>query len=419
MAILASLLLSLPAEAQRIETRKDSTEMQYVYYPVGISKLDPNFQGNSRTLNDIVNTLLQLQYDRSRQIDSISVHIAGLASIEGPAALNERLADQRAAALRDYLVDKTGLTPNYFFIQKAKRNWNEFRKVVTEKRFEGYEEVLSIIDNETDDDTRYRLIRNLRGGSVFRYLQQEVLPSQRNASVVTIYIYKVEIPEEKEPVQETEPYTPPQIVEVTIPAEPEPVKEVEDDEIQPWIAIKTNMLFDAVLCPNLEVEVPIGWSRWSVMAEWWTPWYRWRGNGRHNRSYELLTLGAEVRYWLSKRKTETPRLLRGHFVGAYAAGGKYDIQKGGDANHEGWQGEFTSLGLTYGYSSYIGKHWRLEFSVSAGYVGGPKRKYHGMFDDGHLIWQHSNRLHYVGPTKAKVSIAYLIGKRVQKKGGQL
>jgi len=167
--------------------------MQYVYYPVGVSKLDPNFQGNSRTLNDIVNTLLQLQYDRSRQIDSISVHIAGLASIEGPAALNERLADQRAAALRDYLVDKTGLTPNYFFIQKAKRNWYEFRKVVTEKRFEGYEEVLSIIDNETDDDTRYRLIRNLRGGSVFRYLQQEVLPSQRNASVVTIYIYKVEM----------------------------------------------------------------------------------------------------------------------------------------------------------------------------------------------------------------------------------
>ena len=66
MAIIASLLLSLPAEAQRMETRKDSTEMQYVYYPVGVSKLDPNFQGNSRTLNDIVKTLLQLQYDRSR-----------------------------------------------------------------------------------------------------------------------------------------------------------------------------------------------------------------------------------------------------------------------------------------------------------------------------------------------------------------
>jgi len=207
---------------------------------------------------------------------------------------------------------------------------------------------------------------------------------------------------------------------VTLPGQPViTVGQKESKEIVPWVAIKTNLLFDAALAPNLEIEVPIGWSRWSVMAEWWTPWYRWRGENRHNRAYELLMLGGEVRYWFSHREAQYPRLLQGHFLGFYGAGGKYDFQWDSSGKHKGRQGEFTSFGLTYGYSAYLGSHWRMEFSASAGYVFGPRHYYNGMYNDTHLIWQEDKKLRYFGPTKLKVTISYLFGRRIIRKGGAL
>ena len=191
------------------------------------------------------------------------------------------------------------------------------------------------------------------------------------------------------------------------------------DTWRPLLALKTNLLFDALLAPNLEVEVPLGRSRWSLMAEWWTPWYRWHGPNKGNRAFELLMLGGELRYWLGSRCTTCDDVLSGHFVGIYGAGGKYDVQWDND-QHEGWQGEYASFGLTYGYVMTLAPHWNLELSVSAGYVGGPQRHYWGMFDDAHLIWKNNQDLRFVGPTKLKATLAWVIGRpnqRKQKKGG--
>ena len=45
-----------------------------------------------------------------------------------------------------------------------------------------------------------------------------------------------------------------------------------DDKVR-W-AVKTNLLWDALLAPNVEVEVPIDRQRrWTIMGEWWNPWY--------------------------------------------------------------------------------------------------------------------------------------------------
>ena len=46
-------------------------------------------------------------------------------------------------------------------------------------------------------------------------------------------------------------------------------------------AVKTNLLWNALLAPNLEVEFPIDRKRrWTVMGEWWNPWYTWHHNSR-------------------------------------------------------------------------------------------------------------------------------------------
>lgn len=195
---------------------------------------------------------------------------------------------------------------------------------------------------------------------------------------------------------------------------------------RPLFAMKTNLLFDAVLAPNIELEVPFGRDkRWSMMAEVWCPWWRfdhnpagevnpyYRSDQRPTKTaYELLTVGVEARYWFAPRCAKSRPALTGAFVGLYGAGGKYDLGRKG----EGDQGEFTSLGLSVGYSWPIARHWNLELSAAAGYVGGPKVHYQNEFDDARLIYRrHSDHWYYIGPTKAKVSLVWVIGKAKNEK----
>lgn len=399
--------LSGTVSAQSLDARVDSTDVRYIYFRVGQAKIDPHFQGNASALEDIVNTLLKLQNDS--QIDSISVDVKGLTSIEGASSINHPLAERRAQVLRDYIADKSGLSKQNFNTQVDKANWTYFRKLVEADSFEGRDEVLRIIDSNDSDDVRQQKIVSLRGGRVLAHLQKNILPQLRASSVVYIYIYKVEPqPEpvvEEIPVQEPEPEP---VVQETEPIVEEPAPVVAPlkvyDEINPWIAVKTNLLFDAALAPNIEVERWFGkHNHWSVMAEVWFPWYVFHNN---SRSYEVLTIGAELRYWFFPHNGNF-RPLHGQFVGLYAAGGKYDLEW----KSEGNQGEFTSLGLTYGYAFRLSKHLNMELSVSGGYIGGPYREYEGMFKDTHLIWQRTENFRYWGITKAKISLVWLLGNK--------
>ena len=187
---------------------------------------------------------------------------------------------------------------------------------------------------------------------------------------------------------------------------------------RPIVAVKTNLLFDAALAPNIELEIPMG-RHWSFMVEDWFPWFRlghntagdsnkyYRSDQRPTRhSYEVWTLGAELRWWFAPGCRRSIPYLSGTFVGIYGAGGKYDVEY----RSEGYQGEFTSFGLTLGHSWPLSRHWNLELSASAGYVGGPQRHYIAEFDDARLIFHNYDRLRYIGPTKLKISLAWLLGK---------
>lgn len=205
------------------------------------------------------------------------------------------------------------------------------------------------------------------------------------------------------------------IVNRTTPAKPaEPAVVIDstdchaDDQVA-W-AVKTNLLWDALLAPNVEVEVPIGRQRrWTVMGEWWNPWYTWHHN---SRAYQVQLFGAELRRW-NHIPDQCHELMTGAFWGLYAAWAKYDLEW----NSRGNQGEVYSLGVTAGWATRIAKRLHLELSASIGGFYSPLRHYHGMFDDTHLIWQHNDNIFYVGPTKLKVSLVWMLPRLGKKKGG--
>jgi hypothetical protein len=135
---------------------------------------------------------------------------------------------------------------------------------------------------------------------------------------------------------------------------------------QPVLVLKTNLLYDAALTPNIGVEVPIG-ARFSVGAEFMRGWWLKRD---WSFCWQLEAASLEVRYWF--RALPARHLRGGWFVGLFAQAGLYDLQL--DA-HRGVQGEGLLAGATAGYLCPLGGAWSLEFSAGAGYLRTDYRRY--------------------------------------------
>lgn len=171
---------------------------------------------------------------------------------------------------------------------------------------------------------------------------------------------------------------------------PKPPKKTGD----PVLALKTNLLYDALITPNIELEY---WPcrHLSFTGEWLFPWYT---SADHARAYELTEVGGELRWW--------PRPYH-FFLGAYGAWGYYDLE----AKWKGVQGHFISYGLSTGWQWRLSRHWRLEGSVAFGYLKSPYTHYRDIKHDDRLVRQYSKERTYLGPTKIRLSLVWVIGER--------
>ncbi|WP_106830568.1 DUF3575 domain-containing protein [Parabacteroides pacaensis] len=85
---------------------------------------------------------------------------------------------------------------------------------------------------------------------------------------------------------------------------------MKEETKRPLFALKTNLLFDVALMPNVEVEVPIA-RHWSVNGEYMFPWWQF---DKDKYCLQILSGGLEGLYWLDSRKKHPQRgVLEGHF----------------------------------------------------------------------------------------------------------
>ncbi len=167
-------------------------------------------------------------------------------------------------------------------------------------------------------------------------------------------------------------------------------------------ALKSNLLYDAGatinagfevgLAPKWTAELTGNFNNWSVAHRLWKQWL----------------LQPEVRYWLCER-------FSGHFFGAHLLGGQFnfghfdlpisflgtDFREFKDYRRQGWM---AGLGIAYGYSWILDRHWNIEAEIGFGYVISESDKYR-CADCGRKI--ETNQVHhYVGPTKAAINLIY-------------
>ncbi len=169
-------------------------------------------------------------------------------------------------------------------------------------------------------------------------------------------------------------------------------------------ALKTNLVSDAVLSPNLGIE--------AGLAPKWTLDISGQFNGwtlSHSRRWKHWAVQPEARYWFCDR-------FAGHFVGLHLHGGQYNIggidgkvnilgtdaRKLRESRYQGW---FAGGGVGYGYAWILGRHWNLEAEIGIGYS---YTRYDRFRCAGCGKKTESGKTHhYFGPTKAAVNIVYV------------
>lgn len=372
------------------EHQYELSGIAYVDFVLDKTDIRPSYHNNVEELGKIRAQLDSVMNDTAATIHSMTIH--GYASPEGPYQHNVDLARDRTEALKKYITDLYSFPENFIQTDYTPEDWAGFRRFMEKSDLPHKEEIIAIIDLDMEQDAQLRIIQK-KYRDEYKIILRDYFPYLRHSDYTIGYTRREKVEQagttdtlNRMPLCELPPTTP----------------LLQLPSYKPWFALKTNMLFDLALAVNVELEVAFGKDRlYSAMMEWWTPWYVWHHN---SRAYEFQTLGFELRRWFRRCEDGLPP-LSGKFVGLYYANGKYDLEWNSDGN----QGEFQSVGATVGYSWVLSKHFNLEASFSMGAFWGPRRHYHGMFNDTHLIWQYTGRTFYFGPTKAKISLSWLIG----------
>lgn len=167
----------------------------YVHFELDKTVLKRDFRDNAPILDQILDITRQIMADTTSSVSCIQ--IIGLASIEGGEKHNQQLSEGRAKALQKYIQNRLPIADNLFEANAGGEAWSEFRDQVNDLRLANGEgsaltmaqinNVLDIIDNESDLAARERRIRNLDGGSVYKVLKDELLSDQRNSGYIRIY----------------------------------------------------------------------------------------------------------------------------------------------------------------------------------------------------------------------------------------
>ena len=166
--------------------------------------------------------------------------------------------------------------------------------------------------------------------------------------------------------------------------------------------LRTNLLYDAALLPNIGIEYGIT-PQYSLVLNAGGNWLKW---DKKHYYWRMLTADIEGRYWLGDRKNDEILQHKGHHIGVYAAVYRYDLEFGG----KGQMGDFNiGGGVSYGYSLPIGRRLSLDMSIGVGFVGGKYKKYEPR-SDGRYYWLSDEHRAWIGPTKAEVTLVWHLPK---------
>ena len=158
----------------------------YVHFPWSKSVLNEDFRENRQTLKRIIETTKKSANDENFEIAKIQ--IVGLASVEGNTAYNERLAHNRAIALKQYVQQHVDLPDEKFEIVGGGEAWDWFRKQLVENvdQRPDLKRAIEIIDTAPNVNNRKWRLHVMNHGETWQYIRKNILTHQRNSGYIII-----------------------------------------------------------------------------------------------------------------------------------------------------------------------------------------------------------------------------------------
>ena len=412
--LLTVVALCCPFQANA-ETDSVNSDRYALYYYHDRIDLQEDYLDNAMQMARIKDMLLH-----SPHIDSIAIY--AYSSPEGSPKWNNWLAVKRAEAAKAFILSNLSndsiLQPENIILHPMGENWEGlYEELYANYHLLNRDRVMKIMRADIPTETKKWRLKQLDNGFTYSYIIHRHMPALRVATWLCVY----------QPIQEFVPDTMPELnvglqtLPVPGPSMLMPVDTVLRKKTT-ILALKTNLLYDALTLVNYSIEVPIT-ERFSALWYHQFPWWTW-GQADNQYCIRFLSIGAEGRWWFKPMprpqigKSVQRDKLMGHFVGLYAESGKWDFEWGRSICH---QGEHWSVGLSYGYSMPLGRRLNMEFSLSVGYASIAYRKFEPS-EDYEILWrdpEKQGRWHYFGPTKAQISLVVPIRVKVIKKGGGL
>lgn len=401
----------------------DDTAEASVIFPTGKWDIDSCLNQNARSLDSIrrfVNTS-----DSNTVITRIDIY--GHASPDGSLHLNRILAHNRTLAMKNFIIaEASQYDVNDIYLHSEVFGTDALCHEIMRSDINDRHAAIDILsDSVLDPALRLRRLKSAQNGRLWHEIKP-LLGNLRCVKVVfsfdrtTPVIQSSDSPAE---INETDTVTEADIIEPTAEttltvsdtvhvSEPIPASgpiTSKSSKAPLYLSLKTNMLYDAMLIPSVGAEAYIG-KMWSVSANWSYAW--WSKNSSHN-FWRFYGGDIELRRWFGHHAAAKP--LTGHHIGLYAQILTYDFELGG----KGYMGNKYNYGggLEYGFSLPVARRINIDFTLGVGYLGGQYYEYTPI--DGHYVWQATKQRHWFGPTKAEVSLVWLIGRgnSNRQKGG--
>lgn len=168
----------------------------------------------------------------------------------------------------------------------------------------------------------------------------------------------------------------------------------------PALAVKTNLLYDLTTTINFGSEAYLSDYLSLDLSVSWNPW-----EFSDNKKFKHVLVQPELRYWIYEP-------FNGHFLGVHLLYSNFNIGNLGlplnilpGLKDYRYRGNAYGLGFSYGYQWILSPGWNLEATFGFGYMYMDYTRYECK-TCGKKIANESK--HYFGPTKAGISLIYII-----------
>ena len=432
MVVLMPTTLLANAYAASIQDSLRTT----IYFRPGYSLLELSYRDNAANMKALTQGIQTIKGNPCVQLQHI--RILSAASPEGNSALNKRVAKRRGERLRDYLKETLVLPDSIFTVSSAGEDWQGLASLIAKEKAPWRNKALQIIRHTPEwitrngkvVDGRKRQLQNLDGGKAWKYMLDNHFYTLRTGAIVVCEVKTLAAEstpsaaearlEQARPGAHAEasseqarlesasqsPSSPPF---PAIPSQVHPSSESQAPSVASYFALKSNLLYDALLVPNLSLEASIS-SGWTLGAGGMLAW--WSKDAKH-RYWRIYGGGLEIRKYFGTLAKSKP--LQGHHLGIYGDFLTYDFEFGA----KGYQSKATyAAGIKYGYSHPIANRLNLDFALGIGYLHSNYKTY--VPKDGCYVYQETKKQKWLGPTQAEISLVWLLGKgnTNKKKGGK-